>query len=205
MKLAALDSAVRAHAGEFTCVRIHDDSETKLVRFAHEAAPALASVDVPDVGRLRDFYDTFGSVVFYVDAATGDAARHIAAPGDWPGLRKDFDGWFEDMEEDEMEEYVPAWVASCLVIGETPHSGNYILVATDGDEAGSVVEFDHDGMEFNPVARDVVEYVEQLLQPDTDRLTDFAAHMRFIERGSRVQWWIREMRDNRGRVVGTRT
>lgn len=203
MKLPDLEAAVRHHAGEFSCVRIHDDSETKAVAFAHDIEPSAEYDDVPDAGRLHDFLDTFGSIVFYVDADTGEAARRLASPEAWAQLREAFDGWFDGMDEDEMEEYVPAWVGSCLVIGETPHSGNYILLVTEGEEAGHVYEFDHDGMEFNDVARDVVEYVGNMLEPDARRLTDFASHMRFIERGSDAQWRIREMRDNQGRVVAT--
>jgi hypothetical protein len=203
MKLPDLEAAVRAHTGEFDCVRIHDESETRVVAFAHETTPPGDTGDLPDVGRLRDVYATFGSIVFYQDAETGDAARHVAAPGAWAELRECFDGWFDGMDEDELEEYAPAWTASCLVIGETPRSGNYILLLTEGDEAGHVYEFDHDGMEFDDAARDLVEYVEKMLQPDARRLTDFASHMRFIERGSDAQWWIRQMRDSQGRVVAT--
>jgi hypothetical protein len=90
-----------------------------------------------------------------------------------------------------------------MVIGETPHSGNYILVPTDGPHRGHVFEFDHDGFEFAHVASDVVEYVQRLLRPDASKLTDFASHMRFATGDGMKQWWILELKDNRGNVVST--
>lgn len=77
-----------------------------------------------------------------------------------------------------------------------------ILVATEGDEAGHVFEFDHDGYEFTHQADDVVAYIGKLLNPDSVTLTEIASHMRFTEEGvDELQWWIREMKDNRGHVV----
>ncbi len=98
------------------------------------------------------------------------------------------------MDEDERLEILPDWIDTCLVIGETPHSGNYILVVTKGPAAGRVFEFDHDGYEFIDQA-DVIEYVEKLLKPDGIKLTDIASHMRFIEDDPMGQWWIRELRE----------
>jgi len=205
VKLNELAKSVFEHRGEFDCEEIHNETNTRVVQFQHALTPPEPASDLPAIGRLSDFYETFGSITFYVDPVSGDAARFLAGPSQWPALMADFGGWFDDMDESERQEYLPDWVDSCLVIGETPSSGNYVLMATHGDVAGKVFEFDHDGFEFVEQAKDIIEYAEKMLNPDAIRLTDFASHMRFIDEGqSRSQWWIRTLRDNRGNRVDTR-
>lgn len=204
MKLQDLETAVRQHTGEFLCRGIGDEKERKVVHFSHRAT---APVDVPalaPIGRLQDFYDTFGSLTFYYDTRSGDAARHIAAPSQWAALHADFSLWLDDLDEAERAEILPEWIDTSLVIGETPHSGNYILMPTTGHAAGQVFEFDHDGFEFLAVASDIVTYATDMLQPGSSRLVDFASHMRFVENEDyRTQWWICEMKDAQGRIVTT--
>lgn len=192
-----LADAIRTHAGEFECREI-DGAGRKTVAFRHVATPPGEVDELPDVGRLREFYGIFGSVLFYADEATGDAARQLAAPDAWAELDEHFRDWLFDDED------LPEWVENCLVIGETPHSGNYILLAVDGDEAGRVFEFDHDGFEFTEAGADVVAYAAAMLRPDDARLTDFASHLRFIDADSDAQWWIESMRDNRGHAASTK-
>lgn len=204
MNLQDLKSAVESHRGTFLCERINQPAQTKLVHFAHAIGQPEPHAVVPAVGRLRDFVDTFGSVVFYEDAVSGDAAVHLAAPADWPALDSDLRDWMEPLGEDERAEILPAWAEHCLVIGEEPRTGNYLLMPVEGDEAGAVYLFDHDGYEFTREANDVIDYVQRLLAPDDRRLTGMASHMRFVEGDPMVQWWIREMHDNRGHKASTR-
>ena len=198
-----LDMAVRQHTGEFLCEEINKERNTKVVRFAHVVAEPVGLDGVPDVGDLREFYSTFGSILFYNDPQSGDAGKHLAPVSAWSELHESFSGWLEGLEEDEREEILPDWIETALVVGETPHSGNYILVPTAGAEAGHVFEFDHDGFELTHEAGSLAEYVECLLKPDSSKLTELASHMRFVQGDAMVQWWIREARDNCGHVVQT--
>lgn len=197
MKLDELAKTVREHSGEFLCKQLRNENNTRLIRFRHDATPPSRGGDIPEIGRLRDFYDTFSSVLFYHEARSEEAARYIAPPAEWDELREQCAGWIEMLDEDDR----PQWVDTALVIGETPRSGNYILMARDGPSAGHVFELDHDGLVFTHAANDLVEYVEKLLALDVEKLTDMASHMRFVVGDPMVQWWIVEMRDNRGRVV----
>lgn len=203
MKLVELESAVLAHTGEFHCERIRRPDEKKIVRFRHVVAPPLSGHALPDIGRLDDFYDTFGSIVFFVDDKSGDAAVHIAAPSAWAALRAGFLDWLDPLDDDERTEIVPEWVEACVAIGEEPRTGNTLLMPTDGAHAGHVFLFDHDGYEFTHCADDLVAYVGSLLDPDDRLLLEIATHLRFIEGDPAIQWWIRELRDNRGNVART--
>ena len=156
MPLTELHRAVAEHTGAFHCERIHKPQQTKTVTFQHRIQPPAPLLDapLPDVGRLPAFYATFGSVLLYHDADTGDAARYIAPPTEWAVLREAFEGWTEHLSDEERDDLLPDWVDHCLVIGETPHSGNYVLMATDSDCAGRVFEFDLDGFEFTEKGAD---------------------------------------------------
>ncbi|HSV44268.1 MAG TPA: hypothetical protein VLJ58_00640 [Ramlibacter sp.] len=204
MALKTLEDAVRNHTGEFICQRIHG-KKRKTVDFKHTITPPDGVEGVPDIGKLQQFYKTFGSILFYHDEMSGDAAKYLAPVAQWTELHELFSDWIEDLDEDEREEILPEWIESCLVIGETPHSGNYILMPTEGAAGGRVFEFDHDGFEFTEEAKDVVDYTKKLLKPDGSRLTEMASHMRFVEGDPTVQWWIRELRDNNGHAAITET
>lgn len=205
MRLADLELAVTTHEGDFHCSRINGAGETKVVHFRHRVETPTPVEGLPALGRLADFFDTFGSAVFYETPKTGDAAVHIAAPSEWRTLGDDLRDSFDSLSDEERAECLPPWVETCLVIGEMPRTGNYVLMATEGDEAGHVFEFDHDGFEFSHQATDLVDYTRRLLALDAQRLAVFASSLRFVEGDDwMIQWWIEEMRDNRGHVVATR-
>ena len=200
-----LKQAVEAHTGTFQCARLNHPSEKKTVEFRHETTPPDPQGDLPGVGRLADFYGVFGSVTFYLDPRSGDAARYIAPTAAWPEVHAAFSGWLDNLDPAEREELLPPWIDSCLAIGEEPHSGNYILMPTTGDDAGAVFHFEHDGFEFVRQADDLMQYAENLLDPDDAALVYMATYMRFVEGADRtLQWWIEDMQDNRGNRATTR-
>lgn len=203
MTLKELEMAIRQHNGELLCEEINNEQNTKIVRFSHIVTEPTELNDVPDVGDLREFYSTFGSILFYHDSQSGDAGKYLAPTSTWSELHEYFSGWVEGLAEDDDEDILPDWITTAVVIGETPHSGNYILVPTAGTEAGHVFEFDHDGFEFHYEAESLAQYVAHLLQPNGSKLTEIASHMRFIEDDATAQWWIKELKDNSGYVMQT--
>lgn len=203
--LESLRSAVQSHAGQFGCSEIHRHANTKTVQFRHAGSPPDPDADVPDVAGLRDFYGTFGDLTLYLEEKSGDAAFFIASPAQWPALEDEFRPWLEGIGEDEADEYLPAWINTCLVVGEVPHSGNYLLIPTTGPEAGKVYEFEHDGFEFIELGQSLPDFVARTLDLDTRRLTAMASHLRFINPDENRQWWIEELKDNRGNLVRTET
>ena len=201
--LESLHSAVTSHSGEFTCVEIHREKNTKVVHFRHVGSPPDGTVGVPDVPGLREFYGTFEHLTLYIDAQSGDAAYYIASPSQWPELDSYFRPWLDGLDEDEAAECLPAWIGDCLVVGEVPHSGNYLLLPVSGQEAGKVFEFEHDGFEFLELGASLPDFVARTLDLDARRLTAIASHLCFVTSDASCQWWIQELRDNRGNVIRT--
>lgn len=202
-ELEQLRSEVEAHSGQFRCSEIHDQKNSKTVHFRHVGTPPGASSAVPDVRGLRDFYSTYGQLTLYLEQRSGDAAYFLANPSQWQELESDFRPWLDSVDPDEADDYLPEWISGCIVVGEIPRSGNYLLVPTAGPEAGKVFEFEHDGFEFNELGASLPDFVARSLDLDIGRLTAIASHVRFIEEGDKRQWWIEELTDNRGNVVGT--
>lgn len=203
--IEALHSAVIDHAGEFHCTEIHRKQNTKIVPFRHIASPPDAMLPVPDVQGLRAFYSTFGDLTMYLDEQTGEAAYHLASPSKWEELDGDFRPWVEDLDDGEADEYLPSWIDDCIVVGEIPRSGNYLLIPLTGPDAGKVFEFEHDGFEFIELGKSLPDFVALSLDLDGRRLSAMASHLRFIADGEVAQWWIEELRDNRGNVARTET
>lgn len=197
--LESLRTAVQSHAGTFHCCEIHHEVNKNAVAFRHIGQPPDPDADVPGLDGLPDFYATFSQLRLYVDEASGDAAFHIAHPSQWAELDDEFRPWIEADDE------LPEWVEDCLVIGEVPQSGNYLLVATSGPEAGKVFKFEHDGFEFIELGSNLPDFVTRSLDLDSERLTDMASHLRFVVPGEDKGWWIEELRDNRGNNVRTAT
>ena len=86
MKLAELKDRVTNHGGIFECTRrsgFASTPERKVVHFEHVLEPPAGSAEIPDVGKLRDLYETFGSLTLYYDNDSGDATFHIAKPEAW--------------------------------------------------------------------------------------------------------------------------
>lgn len=201
--LNSLRVAVNSHAGVFLCSEIHCEENSKTVEFRHISSPPEPNAELPSVVGLQDFYDTFAELTLYLDEKSGDAAFFIANPSRWPELDSEFRPWSEGIGDDEAANCLPDWIKSCLVIGEVPRSGNYLLVPSAGPDAGKVFEFEHDGFEFIQRGNSLADFVARTLDLDTSRLSAIASHIRFIAPGESRQWWINELKDNRGNVVRT--
>lgn len=203
----SIRDTVLSHSGEFLCEEIHRPENTKTVKFRHVASPPGEASELPDIQGLRQFYEEFGSLSMYVDDESGDTAYHVAEPSRWAGLDGDFSPWIEDLDDDTAE-WMPAWIDTRIVVGESPLSGNYLLVPSEGPDAGKVFEFEHDGFEFIELAESLPDFALKSLRPDAGTLTAMASHLRFTSGepdGECRQWWILEMRDNLGNVVRTGT
>lgn len=200
MKLDDLRKAIESHSGTFICKKINEESASKEVEFHHKFDnPTNQTSDLP-IEQLSDFYETFSNLLLYHDQVSDESAIYIGSPDEWDSLESDFLPWLDCLDEDAL----PSWIDDCLVIGEVPQSGNYLLLPLSGEKRGYVFEFEHDGFEFIELAPDIEKFIYQLLDPSASTLAEMSSHMRFVEGGDyTIQWWIVEMHDNRGNAVQT--
>lgn len=205
---ALLKTSVSSHAGQFTCVGRGKNKDTsKIVTFRHVGNPPNPEAEtiVPDVPSLRSFYSVFEQLLLYFDELSGEAAYLIASPFLWSQLDTNFRLSIDHLSEAELASSAPSWVSdrNYITIGEVSQSGNYLLVPLTGADAGKVFEFEHDGFEFLERAANLSEFVIKSLDIDSRQLTSIASHLTFSSDNYRTQWWIVELRDNRGNAVRT--
>jgi len=204
--LDQLRLAVESHVSHFLCHEIGNEINIRTVTVRHVSSPPISGQVVPDVSGVREFYATFEDLTLYFDEDSGDAAYAIVAPAGWPGLGEDFADTFAHLSDEELSEWLPVWCKDCLVVGTIPASGNYLLVATSGREAGKVFCFDHDGFEFIEIGSDLPNFVMRAMEPDSKTLTRMASHLRFSScKPGEPQWWIVALNDNRGNSIHTQT
>lgn len=201
MDFKDLKQKIENHTGVFECVPRGDEPGRKEFTFEHIIEVPSEIKNIPDVGGLREFYLTFGSLRLYLHSPSGDSAYYIARTEEWDVLSGHFQNWCHMLEEEERNELIPAWVDTAVAVGEIPSSGNYLLVATKGSESGCIYEFEHDGFEFLKLSKNIAEFLQMALAPTSRTLTNMASHMTFIQNDPMEQWWIKEMRDNKGHVV----
>jgi len=198
---AEIIEKIKEHCGEFLCEAIGSKEHKKTVSFSHVIEPPITNVNVPGAGDLKDFYSLVGSLTLFFCKESDEAAFYIADPDQWEDMEEGFSDWVDMLDEDEEEEALPEWFGSHKVIGEIPASGNYILVVTEGEESGSIYEFEHDGFEFIKIGDSLAGFIDKALDPDESTFTQIASHMRFIAGSTNQQWWARELHHNNGKVI----
>ncbi len=156
--------------------------------------PAPASVREPMLQRLRNvpelaaFYDEYGSARLYCDTIGIASAFYIGSPDAWARLKKDLNKWFELLDYDEEEELLPDWIDACVVFGEIPMSGNYLLMPMSGELTGQVFEFEHDGFEFIRRGENFDEFLSWVSTVDDKLLQDIGGHTRYSDGETETQW-----------------
>lgn len=203
MRLDELRKTVESHTGVFHCRSRGGSADTREVAFRHDFGEPTGAGAEMAVPALADFYDTFAWLRLYRDPQSGDAAFHIGTPDEWAVFDEGLRLWFEDLDDDERAELLPPWIDDCLVIGEIPMSGNYLMLPLSGPQKGHVFEFEHDGFEFIDLGDDLEQFVRRALAPDTGSLRAMASHLTFSRPGDSTQWWIEVMHDNLGNNVRT--
>lgn len=162
-------------------------------------AGALKSVieQVGDLPEIIEFYRRFGCVRLYRDTVYAEpvgsaSAYFIAPPEAWPELREGFEGWLEDLDEEEELELLPSWIENYVVIGEIPNSGNYLLVPLIGPDRGKLFEFEHDGFEFIERGVTLASFLEFVSTVTDGLLAEISSHTRYSDGHTDTQWLCRE-------------
>ena len=137
-----------------------------------------------------DFYQRHNGALLYCDTLSDTAGVWIAPVDEWDGLHKDWQGWLECLFEEDYEDIglTESEIKQAVVFGEVPHSGNYFLFLTSGDDRGKVYYFCHDGLEFEPYADDLNQFVQRIFSDPVQVLDHLGCYARYSDGKPDIQW-----------------
>ena len=212
MKFESLTQLLKSTDGVFFCEQIHNNLNTKTIPIQHLSDPGLTTEQIeelePVLGHivgLVNFYKLYGGLRLFYDHDSGDSAYYVAPPSEWHNLKENFSLWIKDLDEEEQKELLPSWIHNYYVIGEIPQTGNYLLLPVDGDEAGSIYEFEHDGFEFIKLSSNFSSFIDYISTLDSRKLSNIASSMCFMDmENPMIQWWIKEYRGSGNEVIKTK-
>ncbi len=202
----ALDTLLARKNQRFVC---NDNGWPKpgkyqhIAHITHETSPALDTNELAllnektgNLPQLAMLYARYGSVRLYCDSVFNEpwgcyaSAFYLAHPSEWEELSLCFNAWLDGLDSEEEEELLPAWLEHHVVIGEIPSSGNYFLLALQGEEAGSVFEFEHDGFEFIKQGDSLDDFITHWCTVSDALLRDIASHTRYFDGTTDTQWLV---------------
>lgn len=206
MKRNELLRLAEQSSGHFVCELINGDGQMRRIEFQHilgdESSPELLQLlenYIGDLPELLNLYRICGELKLYWDPVSDDSAYIIGSCARWQSFHDGMMSWVGILSDTEKAELLPVWFENALVFGEIPQSGDYLLIAGDGDEKGKIYRFYHDGFEFVRFASSVGEMIEKMFTLDADHLLDIATDIRFMEmKEPYEQWWIKEYVRNDG-------
>ena len=166
-------------------------------------------------GEFQPFFERFDGATLFADKRSDAAGISIAPIELWGSLTEqyledlenydlfsadeldeldrededeDYDDEFE-ADEDDDEPSLPAWMYSAVVIGEVTDSGNPFVVATEGDERGSIYYFDHEVLEPELFATSFQEFLARIVYCDPPRLLmHLGGYARYSDGRTATQW-----------------
>jgi hypothetical protein len=158
------------------------------------------------LGTLATLYEPFfkaaNGAVLYADTLSESAGVSMAAIEDWDELTREWKAWHEgqtyydpeaeDDDSDDDELPLPTWMKNAVAIGEAPQSGNYFVLALDGDERGNIYYCDHETLQPEFYASSMNEFLARLIWCDPPRmLLHLGCFARYAD-GKTDQQWIPE-------------
>lgn len=195
MNLQKLTSLLDTNNQKFLCSSTSNESQEFTAHIFHEVTPPLNTPQIEelknavgDIGQLFELFGSYSSVRLYCDSMSDTSAYYIAHPNDWSELASEMNEWLSDLTEEEESEILEDWTENALVIGEIPSSGNYFLLATDGEQKGKIYSFEHDGFEFIEIAKDVEQFINQLCTINDELLDDIMCYSRYSDGETDTQW-----------------
>jgi len=193
-----LDNKFLNNLQEFNCIRVGSDQKplpTKIIKAYNEVSSPLDSSLIETLqlefngnNSLIDLYTHYGDIGLYCDPITEYPTILIAHPSLWGELKEGFDLWVQGLSDEERKELLPEWIDSTIIFGELSGSGDCYLYLLEGDEKGSIYEFNHDGFEFNKLADNMNEFLEFVTTPDDKLISYISAYCRFSDEHNDAQW-----------------
>ena len=151
--------------------------------------------------QFEPLFRALNGAVLYADTLSESAGVSIAAMEDWEALTKEWKAWHEgrqyydpdvedeDFDSDDDEMPLPAWMKNAVAIGEAPQSGNYFVLALDGDERGNIYYCDHETLDPEYFTSSVNEFLGRLILCDPPRmLLHLGCFARYADGKTDHQW-----------------
>ena len=83
---------------------------------------------------------------------------------------------------------MPEWFSSGVVVGQIPHSANYFVIGTTGEDSGKIFYMDHDDFVEEPIANDAESLIDGFLADTAQFLFDRGCYTRYSDGKTNRQW-----------------
>ncbi len=144
------------------------------------------------MAQLVAFYTEFPSLRLYCDTNSSSSAFYLARPRKWDQLKQEFMGWVRMLHDEENHGALPDWLASTLVFGEIPETSNYLLMPTEGEEAGKVFIFEHAGFRFTEQAPNFESFVDKIIAPSPGLYEDIRRYTQYSDGETATKWLVED-------------
>ncbi len=200
MPLDEFESHLRDASPGFRCYASGDPADTIkfLAHVRHEigrpvsektlrAATELAG---RAVSTLAPFLKLHDGVVLYRDNLSDTAGVEFFKVADWKTKTAEMHEWTSGMGLDDDD--WPDWIHRGIVIGDIPHSANYLVLQPDGQNAGNLYYFDHDDFQEDPLAESIEALLEMIIEDPASFLHERGCYTRYSDGKTKTQWIPKE-------------
>jgi hypothetical protein len=101
-------------------------------------------------------------------------------------------GWIRMLHDEETHGALPDWLPSVLVFGEIPETSNYLMMPTEGSEAGKVFMFDHKSFMFLEKAPDFGSFLTWITTPSPELFEEIRRHTQYSDGETATKWLVED-------------
>ncbi len=202
MDLKKLEDFLARENQRFTCYAAATtdvDAEKFSAQIEHQVGLSLTGDDQAvleeqggHIAQLVAFYTEFPSLRLYCDTNSSSSAFYLARPRKWGQLKQEFMGWIRMLHDEDTHGALPDWLGSTLVFGEIPETSNYLLMPTEGDEAGKVFMFEHSSFSFSEQAPDFESFLARLTTPNRALFQEIRRYTQYSDGETATKWLVED-------------
>ncbi|MDJ0879968.1 MAG: hypothetical protein QNI86_15215 [Halieaceae bacterium] len=144
------------------------------------------------MAQLVAFYTEFPSLRLYCDTNSSSSAFYLARPRKWDQLKQEFMGWVRMLHDEDSHGTLPDWLGSTLVFGEIPESSNYLLMPTEGNDAGKVFMFEHSTFTFSELGADFGSFLEKITNPNQALYEQIRRYTQYSDGETATKWLVED-------------
>ena len=135
---------------------------------------------------IRDLYAMHDGMTLFCDTTSDAAGFELFQIADWPVQTDEMRESMEAMGVVAAE--MPEWFSSGVVVGQIPHSANYFVIGTTGEDSGKIFYMDHDDFVEEPIANDAESLIDGFLADTAQFLFDRGCYTRYSDGKTNRQW-----------------